>query len=117
MSETRNMKNMKHALFVAGIIGAGLATGCSAAPMTPTTVQPEARAQTAPVPHKKDAADDPAIWIHPQNPDLSLILGTDKQGGLHAYNMDGTPHAMVSDGSKPNNVDLIYNFKLGGRTV
>jgi len=108
---------MKQTWLLAAVMGAGLATGCSAAPMTQTTVQPEARAQTAPVPHKKDAADDPAIWIHPQNPDLSLILGTDKQGGLHAYNMDGTAHALVSDGAKPNNVDLIYNFKQGGRSV
>src|SRR2546427_7683140 len=84
---------------------------------TATVVQPEARAQTAPVPHKGDAADDPAVWIHPQDPELSLILGTDKQGGLHAYNMDGSAHLLVSDGAKPNNVDVLYDFKLGGRTV
>src|SRR5437867_4591650 len=82
-----------------------------------TVVQPEARAQTAPVPHKKDAADDPAVWIHPEKPELSLILGTDKQGGLHSYNMDGSPHELVADGAKPNNVDVLYGFKLNGRAV
>src|SRR5438093_6033834 len=82
-----------------------------------TVVQPEARAQTAPVPHKKDAADDPAVWIHPEKPELSLILGTDKQGGLHSYNMDGSPRELVADGAKPNNVDVLYGFKLNGGVV
>ena len=35
-------------------------------------------------------ADDPAVWIHPRDPGLSLVLGTDKQGGLHSSNMDGS---------------------------
>ena len=80
-------------------------------------VQPEARAQTAPVPHKKDAADDPAVWIHPEKPELSLVLATDKQGGLHSYNMDGSPVDMIAEGAKPNNVDVLYGFNLNGRTV
>jgi len=48
---------------------------------------------------------------------LSLILGTDKQGGLHSYNMDGSAHELVSDGARPNNVDVLYGFRLDGRTV
>src|ERR1044071_2071368 len=107
---------MKRGVFFSGAFAAVIFFSCPAQSATPI-VQPEARAQTAPVPHKKDAADDPAVWIHPQQPELSLILGTDKQGGLHSYNMDGSPHEMVSDGSKPNNVDVLYGFKLDGRTV
>lgn len=105
---------MKHAFLLAGAIGAGLVAGCLAAP---TTVRPEARAETEPVPHKDDAADDPAVWIHPQDRTLSLILGTDKRGGLHSYNMDGSKHELVSSGSRPNNVDVLYGFKLDGRAV
>src|SRR5882724_6005240 len=108
---------MKRALFLARTIGAGLAAFGPPAALSATTVQPEASAQTAPVPHKHDAADDPALWIHPQQPELSLILGTDKQGGLHSYNMDGSAHELVSDGAKPNNVDVVYGFRLDGRTV
>ena len=108
---------MKRTLFWIGAIGVALAADVQAALGEPTIVQPEARAQTAPVPHKGDAADDPAVWIHPQDPALSLILGTDKRGGLHTYNMDGSAHELVSDGSRPNNVDLLYGFKLDGRTV
>ena len=58
-------------------MGACLVMGCPAALVAQTTVQPEARGQTMPVPHSGDAADDPAVWIHPQEPGLSLILGTD----------------------------------------
>src|ERR1044071_4407489 len=102
---------MKQTLFLAGAVGMCL-LAISPALAAETTVRPEARAQTRPVPHKGDAADDPAVWIHPQDPASSLILGTDKQGGLHAYNMDGTPHEMVADGTKPNNVDVLYDFHL-----
>ena len=68
-------------------------------------------------PHRGDAADDPAVWIHPRDPGLSLVLGTDKQGGLHSYNMDGSEQQVVADAPRPNNVDVLYGFKLEGRTV
>lgn len=80
-------------------------------------VKPAARAETAPVPHHQDAADDPAIWIHPNAPELSLILGTDKQGGLHIYNLDGTERDVIAHGSKPNNVDVLYGFEIRSRKV
>src|SRR5438093_13079751 len=67
-----------------GAIGLGLVAGSRPALLEPVTARPEARAQTAPVPHHGDAADDPAVWIHPRDPGLSLVLGTDKQGGLQA---------------------------------
>lgn len=81
------------------------------------TARPEARAQTRPVPHTGDAADDPAIWIHPQDPALSLVLGTDKKGGVHAYNVDGSEHQVVGQDTRPNNVDVLYGFPLAGRPV
>src|SRR6266404_1429348 len=108
---------MKPILCLAGAIGAALVTSCPATLVGETTVQPQARAQTAPVPHKGDAADDPAVWIHPQEVELSLILGTDKQGGLHTYNMDGSARELIADAAKPNNVDVLYGFKLDGRAV
>ncbi|MCI0552235.1 MAG: phytase, partial [Anaerolineae bacterium] len=62
-------------------------------------------------------ADDPAIWIHPNDPSLSLIIGTDKGdspiGGLFAWNMDGTQHQYFSI-NHPNNVDIRYGMLLGG---
>jgi 3-phytase len=79
--------------------------------------RPAARGETTPVPNEGDAADDPAIWIHPSAPELSLIFGTDKADGLHIYNLDGSRRAVIALGSKPNNVDVLYGFALGKRTV
>jgi 3-phytase len=73
----------------------------------------KAARETAPVPHGGDAADDPAIWIHPTDPALSTIIGTDKLGGLAVYDLSGAQLYYYS-GSAPNNVDLRYNMPLSG---
>ena len=80
-------------------------------------VMPEAKAQTEPVPNGGDAADDPAIWLHPTDPAKSLIIGTDKRGGMHVYDMDGKDLQLVSDGCRPDNVDVLYGFRLGDGVV
>lgn len=72
--------------------------------------------ETSPVPNGDDAADDAAIWIHPTDPGLSLIVGTNKQSGLETYNLDGSLHRRYPIGL-PNNVDLRYGFPLEGRPV
>lgn len=75
-------------------------------------------AETDPVTHGGDSADDPAIWLHPGKASMSLIVGTDKTagGGLGLYNMDGSMHANYL-GLAMNNVDTRYNFPLSGRWV
>ena len=61
-----------------------------------------------------DGADDPCIWIHPTDPALSLIIGTDKGSGLGIYDVaTGTEMQFLSLG-RMNNVDIRYNFPLGG---
>lgn len=60
-------------------------------------------------------ADDPAIWVNPADPAQSLILGTDKQGGLFVYGLDGAERAFLPDG-RLNNVD-IRPFTLQGQPV
>jgi 3-phytase len=72
--------------------------------------------ETQPVPHDDDAADDPAIWIHPDDPAQSTIIGTDKRGGLAVYDLHGRRLQYVG-GGRPNNVDLRQGFRLGGRRV
>jgi myo-inositol-hexaphosphate 3-phosphohydrolase len=66
----------------------------SPASIAPTTTTGDARrvaatVETEPVPHSADAADDAAIWIHPTDPSLSTVLGTDKVegGGLGVYDL------------------------------
>ena len=65
--------------------------------------------------HPNDAADDMAIWIHPTNPSLSTIIGTDKAGNLEVYNLSGAVLQRIP--ILTNNVDLRYNFPLGGQRV
>jgi 3-phytase len=72
--------------------------------------------ETEPVQHAGDAADDPAIWVHPTDPSLSVIVTTDKKGGLAVYDLAGKRLQYVPDG-KMNNVDLRDGFKLGGKSV
>lgn len=65
--------------------------------------------------------DDPAIWIDTTDLTRSLILGTDKheQGALYVYDLNGKIiHEKVADGLKrPNNVDVIYGFRMDGKSV
>ncbi|PLW82151.1 3-phytase [Kineobactrum sediminis] len=76
----------------------------------------QAGLQTAPVATPGDAADDPAIWVHPTDPSLSTLIGTNKQGGLYVYDLRGNVIQYLEDG-QINNVDLRYNFALGGEQV
>jgi 3-phytase len=73
-------------------------------------------AETEPVPHGGDAADDPAIWVNTRNPARSTIIGTDKKGGLAVYDLSGR-QLQYLPGGEPNNVDLRAGFPLGGRRV
>lgn len=61
--------------------------------------------ETAPVPSRDDAADDPAIWINQSDPSNSLIIGTDKGSGLLSYTLEGDQVQYLPNG-KFNNVDL-----------
>ena len=63
------------------------------------------RVETAAVPSPGDAADDPAIWIHPQAPERSLVIGTDKRSGLVVYDLAGNEVQYLAAGNL-NNVDL-----------
>jgi 3-phytase len=76
--------------------------------------QVAAVAETPPVVTSGDAADDPAIWVHPQDPSKSLVIGTDKQRGLHVYDLDGRLLQTLPDG-RMNNVDLRDGFVVDGR--
>lgn len=68
--------------------------------------------QTEPVPSVGDAADDPAIWLHPTNPAQSRVLGTDKRNGLAVYDLQGKQLQYLNVG-RLNNVDVRSGFQLG----
>lgn len=72
--------------------------------------------QTDLMPSLGDAADDPAIWVHPKDATKSLVLGTDKQGGLAVYNLQGKEMQYLPVG-RLNNVDIRSGFNLNGTLI
>ena len=70
------------------------------------------RVQTTPVLQFGDAADDPAIWVHPNDAAASLVLGTDKKRGLAVYDLQGRERQFLAVG-RLNNVDLRQDVRLG----
>ena len=99
-----------------------MAAGCARQPPQPAGVPLSAapvRAvtpllETVPVDSAGDAADDPAIWVHAEDPTQSLVIGTDKQKGLNVYDLEGRLLQTLPDG-RMNNVDLRDGFIVNGR--
>jgi len=81
-------------------------------PPAPTERTVVAYFETPPVDDFGDAADDPAIWVHPTDPALSLVIGTNKKRGLEVYDLEGRRLQTVTDG-RMNNVDLRDGVRLG----
>lgn len=71
--------------------------------------------QTEPANARGDVMDDPAVWHHPTQPELSLLLGTDKRAGLEVYNMQGKRMQQLGVG-RLNNVDVRYGLQWQGTT-
>ena len=83
-------------------------------PAPDRVVSVTATVETTPVRHSGDAADDPAVWVHPTDPAKSLVLGDDKNGGLCVYGLDGIELQIVDARKCLDNVDLRYGFGLKG---
>lgn len=81
----------------------------------PSFVVPAA-AETTPVASADDAADDPAIWVHPTQPEQSLILGTDKQSGVAVYSLNGQLKQFLAIG-EPNNIDVRQGLMFGTSAI
>lgn len=93
----------------------GLAALAAAALLPePVRVQPAVATESA-----GNDADDPAIWIHPKDPSRSLVIGTNKTaaplGALVVFGLDGKIRQRIDGLDRPNNVDVEYGLKLGGR--
>lgn len=69
----------------------------------------------------KHDTDDPAIWINPDDPSKSLIIGTDKDsdGALYVFDLNGKviEEKTVRNLKRPNNVDVEYGLILNGKKV
>ncbi|OJJ23044.1 3-phytase [marine bacterium AO1-C] len=72
--------------------------------------------ETEPVNSADDAADDPAVWVHPKKVGESTIIGTNKKKGLAVYDLNGKQLFFYPVG-RINNVDVRYGFLLGDKKV
>ncbi|SHN59775.1 phytase [Erythrobacter sanguineus] len=91
------------------LVTLGIAAACASVPAITgdPAVTVTARAETVPVgTSNEDAADDPAIWRNPADPAASLIVGTDKKGGLYVYDLTGAQKSFLPAPGM-NNVDLV----------
>ena len=64
---------------------------------------------------------NPAIWLHPEDPSQSLVAVTLRDGGLQILNLAGevlqSVFPLVYGDVHYNDVDVVYNFTLGDKTV
>ncbi|MFG2195200.1 phytase [Streptomyces sp. NPDC048639] len=68
-------------------------------------------------------ADDPAVWVDPQDSGRSIVVSTLKEAGLDVYGLDGERLQHIAappapgEGTEPgrfNNVDIVYGVELAG---
>jgi 3-phytase len=58
--------------------------------------------------------DDMCIWVHPADPDKTTIIASDKKAErIFVYDLWGKTIQALS-APKPGNIDVRYNFPLGG---
>lgn len=108
-------------------LSAAFLWGCAtserpAAPVTPAPARPKLLKWTPAVatdPVGEDP-DDPAIWVHPTQPELSLVIATNKAsapgGAIVVYDLQGKVLQRVANVDRPNNIDIRQNVTLGGKT-
>ena len=95
---------------------AALATA-TAVPLYADTLSPVVITDTLP-----GDSDDPALWLHPTDAALSLVLGTDKgdtTGGVYVFDLAGhiDRTRTVTPLQRMNNVDVRQNAVLGAVTL
>ena len=63
-------------------------------------------------------ADDPAIYLHPEDPSQSFVITALKNAGLAVYDLNGEElQAIIPEDIRYNNVDIVYGFELDGEIV
>ena len=89
-----------------GLIITAITARCAPQPLLIDDVaMVSASIETDPVTSINDAADDPAVWVHPIDFQASLIIATDKQFGLEVYGLDGKLRQRIAAGLT-NNIDI-----------
>ena len=99
-----------------------LLAGCATTYQPPVETQPGVEGALEPVVVTEKTAvdsDDPAIWLHPDDPSKSLVLGTDKGGSIFVFDLDGKiiPDKTVTGMGRMNNIDVAYGLPLGDEKI
>ncbi len=104
------MKNIFKYIFI--MLGYVLTTACSSNnQLIVNVIKPKIVTELT-----KHDTDDPAIWVNEDDPEASLILGTDKNedGAIYVYDLNGKIQTdkVVRGLKRPNNID-IEEFAFG----
>jgi myo-inositol-hexaphosphate 3-phosphohydrolase len=110
------------ARLLAAVVGAMVLLAMTVVPAAaappPSVLPVAADVETTPVEHGGDAADDPAIWVHPGDPSRSLVIGNDKQGALEVYDLAGDRiQRIATPAGSWGNVDVRQAVTIGGRAL
>jgi 3-phytase len=81
----------------------------SITPATEQVLAISANYETTAVTHSGSAAEDSAVWVNPNDSSSSTIIGTDKQGALNVYSLDGNVVQTIK-GDGYNSVDVRGNL-------
>lgn len=114
------MRPVMAACACAVVLAPAAAGAAESGPMDPFHLEASAAAETSPVFEADGAdADDPAVWVHPEDSSRSVVYGTAKEGGLYAYGLDGSElqHLPAGEGGRYNNVAVVTGFELDDREV
>jgi 3-phytase len=118
--KTNPVKYFTSILVVIGAVSFFLLNGCNKSDALSGTNNNVLKPKVVTEKVKYDT-DDPAIWINPEDPSRSLILGTDKEadGALYVYDLQGKviEEKTVRNIQRPNNVDVEYGLMLNGAEV
>jgi 3-phytase len=115
-------RRSRRSLWLAAVVGAVVILTMTAAPAAavppPSVRSVTADGETAPVAHDGDAADDPAIWVHPVVPSASVVIGNDKQGALEVYDLSGARiQRITTPAGFWGNVDVRQAVTIGGSAL
>lgn len=100
------------------VLGVALMSVAPAFAIVETPQPVVADAETVPVTHAGDAADDPSLWIDPIDPASSLLIGNDKKGALEVYNLDGSLRQRITTATSFwGNSDVRQQVQIADRTV
>lgn len=111
--------SIKNIISVSNLLILLVLSSCNSNPIkvTEAEVLPVLATDTTPT-----DTDDPAIWYNKQNPEKSLILGTDKgdsTGGIFVFNLEGKLDTArsIRNLKRPNNIDIEYGFQFQGKHI